>query len=614
MRDRDVAQFSSRHHIEPDLLGVCGKHHNTKPTKNMVVRRNRAVSASTGAAPTSCLVSQYVDTVIDAYYDGYAGVVVEALRPRLAQARRFVTSALDASSALNESQHATLLAKLANVLRVQAITQHSFDDSLQTLDRARRTVEKALTIHPNNVGARLEAANCYWNLARHALTDADYVQLLSQSEEQYKAITATARYEIADLSLAKFYRLTYQASKACDTYQAVRSYASNRRLLLREAHVLAESVQNLWYHDWYHDYPESYLSPLVSAAIRNTQAAMDSGYRYARHIVNLAVLYAMSGDLIGSQTVLSSELSAKGGYFDWNSLARVVSDDFLAASADDVAKSGLALGLNDPMVLNRLGTYMLDFQNNTELALAFYNAAEKASPKNAIILTNKARLLIGLGERSRLDEIDRLLQRASGYADRRFTWWRHYMNIITEWRGKSPRPRRISRKVEPETSFLSRRVAFHQIEAISDRNQRGLEFERFVVAIIGVSFTEYRGSHRSPGAQNDAFFVHRDRPFRVEVKWESVPVEPRVLREFFGRLGPVGLNGLFISMSGFGEEAVAVAKQRMTERCILLIDGDELRRVVEGEMSFLELVDFKFLSFYQLEDPYRKMAVSKRKI
>ncbi|MBK6767594.1 MAG: restriction endonuclease [Ardenticatenales bacterium] len=554
------------------------------------------------------LVSQFADTVVDAYYDSYADIAASVLRTQLARASRQIHEMLGPSHVLSDIQQSALLSKLALVLRVKAISQLSFGDRHEPLERALRTAEKAVSLDPSNPGARLEFANCYWGLTRYAASDTDYMQQVSLSEEQYLEAVKTTRNEMADLSLARFYRLTFQTSKACDTYAATRSYISNRRLLLREAHIFAEASQNLWYRD----YPESYLNPYLVDAIRDTQSAIDSGFGYARHIVNLAVLYAMTGDMDGSQTILASGAGAGTVPSTGTHLRAWLQMMYCRQMATTSQTRGLALGLTDPMVLNRLGTYMIDFQAKPDVALAFYNAAERLAPKSAIILTNKARLLISAGDRSRVDEVERLLQRASSYADRRFTWWRAYRNTVAEWRGRSPRPKAGRASVDLGSSFLTRRAAFHRIEALASPNDRGLQFERFVAAIIKTSFTTSSGSHTIPGAQHDAFFMHQDKPFLVEVKWESSPVDPGTMREFIGGLDVVGLNGVFISMRGFGVEAVNSVKKQMTNRCILLIDGEEMRQVVEGAIPFNQLVDFKYFHFYRNRDPYRKLPVEKR--
>ncbi len=346
----------------------------------------------------------------------------------------------------------------------------------------------------------------------------------------------------------------------------------------------------------------------MAQAIELLTSAVDSGCTYARHIVDLATLQAMQGDSGLADTILTRELLTKNQRFDWNTIVnKITSPEFLNARTEDLLGHGFALGLNSPVTLNKLGTYCRDFLGDRELALVFYNASLKLDRKSSMALTNKARLLLDRGNPQDFKEVDSLLSRAKLYADRRYTWWRHERNRLIEAKGGSIQAPSTGGKTEGALhSFRQRRLAFHSIAAITDPNKRGLEFERFIAHLIAVSFTESEGSHRSPGAQNDAFFVHRQTPFRVEVKWLTPNVEPAVLREFASRIDLPNMAGLFISMSGFADSTVEYCRSVKRQHCLLLVDGDDICSVVEGDVSFLDLVDFKYLTFYKDENPYAK--------
>jgi len=173
------------------------------------------------------LVLSYIDVIVNAYNDKYTVVLEGTYRTKLAQARQYTENILKQNGDIDNTKRATLLAKLAKILRMQALTQYSYEQSVPALNHAKRTIEKGLELDVKNLDTRLEAANIYWNLAKHANTDQDYIQFLSLLEAQYTAIAAERRfdkYEVADIALARFYRLTYQPSRACDIYQRVSEY------------------------------------------------------------------------------------------------------------------------------------------------------------------------------------------------------------------------------------------------------------------------------------------------------------------------------------------------------------------------------------------------------
>lgn len=551
------------------------------------------------------LLGRYADVVVDASQDSFSDLYDTVIRGQLAQARRLLHDATRSASQLLPSRRAYFLSRLSAVRRAQALTQLGFRERRLEFLEAKGIAEFALTIDPSNSGVHLELANCHWALSRHAETDQQYALGLRQAESAFLSVLDQDLLDFGRLSLARFYRLTYQASRAADEFLVISARTQHRRRLLRETPILAESVQHLWYTG----YPTAHVIPLIEEAVTLLSAAVDSGCSYARHVIDLAMLHAMRGDLQTADTILTRELITKERRLDWNALAEAItSPKLLHASTSDLAGLGVALGINSPVILNKLATYCRDFLSDSELALTFYKASLQLDPRSAMSLTNKARLLLDGGDPSDFREVRGLLDRAKAYADRRYTWWRHELNRLIVAKGDDLSHPAIGRPSETASqSFRGRRLAFHQIESTANPNERGLQFERFIVDLISVSFTEWDGSHRSPGAQNDGFFVHRQKPFRVETKWIASPVDASVLREFASRTELPNMGGCFISMSGFSETAVEYCRTMVRSRCLLLLDGEDIRSVVEGDLSFIDLVDFKYISFFKREDPYAKV-------
>jgi len=271
----------------------------------------------------------------------------------------------------------------------------------------------------------------------------------------------------------------------------------------------------------------------------------------------------------------------------------------------DLPTLGFALGIQSGIVLTRLGTFAKDFLKDTELGGALYRQAQRLSPNDPIVLTNLARFLLDEGSSRDHVEIERLLQKAANFADRRFTWWRVLRNRLHTLQGHPSTVIQRMRRPESYSSVRSvneRHKIFQAIEACHDKAQRGLSFEKFMNELAGVSFLDYFPSYvvRTPGTRRDrrqidnAFYCSRGHAYLAEYRWEKQQVNYDPVIKLYGRLRAVGVEtaGIVVSMSGFNEGAIAEAG-KYKERCILLIDGDEVRSIINGEVHFDELIQIK---------------------
>jgi hypothetical protein len=93
--------------------------------------------------------------------------------------------------------------------------------------------------------------------------------------------------------------------------------------------------------------------------------------------------------------------------------------------------------------------------------------------------------------------------------------------------------------------------------------------------------------------------VYREREYYlVECKWEKVPVEAGVIREFYGKLGNrVDVRGIAVSMSGFAGGAVKQVRDYRNDRIILLFGPDDVRSMVYERVAFDELLNQKYRAF-----------------
>ncbi len=100
-----------------------------------------------------------------------------------------------------------------------------------------------------------------------------------------------------------------------------------------------------------------------------------------------------------------------------------------------------------------------------------------------------------------------------------------------------------------------------------------------------------KGSFKIIGEQIDGAFSFNYEEYLLEVKWRNKPTPLAVLDSFSGKIGRKFENtlGLFISISGFSEEAIEQFKNSSDKR-VLLMDCEDLIAVLDGRITISNLV------------------------
>jgi hypothetical protein len=90
------------------------------------------------------------------------------------------------------------------------------------------------------------------------------------------------------------------------------------------------------------------------------------------------------------------------------------------------------------------------------------------------------------------------------------------------------------------------------------RQRRGYSFERLLHALLTAEGLEPRTGYRASGEQIDGSFFLDASVFLLEAKWLAEPLPASTLYQFKGKIDGklVGTKGVFISMSGYSEDAV----------------------------------------------------------
>jgi hypothetical protein len=297
----------------------------------------------------------------------------------------------------------------------------------------------------------------------------------------------------------------------------------------------------------------------------------------------------------------------------WNEAVRIIAT---AERTSDLVAEGFAIGVAESSVLTRLGTFMWDMANDVVTAETLYRSALAANRGDPIALTNLARLLIDLGDRP-TTEARRLLQVARSRSDRRFTWWRTVEAALDRAEGrtsaKAPKryvpfgdtPPRLNRKQ------LRQRFDALDNDTAVDVQQRGYELERLLLAAAELSGVSSAGPYRikvaAPAEPSlDGYLELGPDRYRLLCRWRHAPADSHFVNEMVAKLDVPTTRGLLISMSGFDAGAVRTATDLRRQRCVLLVDGDEVRTIIRGEGQLDEMLSFKRQYFDRSSEVYRR--------
>jgi tetratricopeptide (TPR) repeat protein len=558
------------------------------------------------ASPSGTVAVEHAYLAIDRLQDPFSNAErLDRLR-QLRTARDRVETAL--RSTTNPSETGPLLAVKAALLRHLAETEAPQSDARhQRLAESYRCASLAVE-RSDDPACRLELAAAAWALSRHEKTDEAYKQKLDEAEACFRQ-AALAGFEPARFALARFYRMTFRPLDACTHYPRAGTTLKNPRTRLRESYLYAEAAVQLWHND----YPRADVMLHLQEARALLEAALGAGYKNARIIVALAFTSAIIDGPDQGDIVLTN-LSENPEQL-WTEALRIITEE----APDRLLDLGFVLGINRATVWTLLGTYVLRFRDDQDLASALYQAAVSINPRNAVAATNLARFLIQRGDPASITRARQLLQTAARSADRRFLWWRVVsqqlpaLPIKHQPSGNTTATQKTNTTTAPPGTFKNIRNRFKQIEALTDAHQRGYQLEALVYDIANLTVDTAAPSYRiqrgtASTSQIDAYFESHAEKYRVECKWRQDQAEPADVIALADKIDAVGVSGALISMNGFSRAAIERAKELRLTKAILLIDGNEIRGVIKEVINFDQLIRKKRLYFDQRSEPYYRFT------
>lgn len=547
------------------------------------------------------LASKAVDFVQDTFSD----ITLPEANHLLADARDKIDYFINKK--LPASETSRLLSRKASLLRNMCKFRPSRIAQQRISQEAIRCAERAVSEDSESWDAKLELAISNWHIAQFDKADEKYNKRLNSAENSFWESISIKPTIYNLLAISRFFRLTYQTNPCLDCFVRYALIEYNKRRLLQESYIYGEAGVQLWYSN----YPEDIVRDYIEDADRLLEESIDAKYGDTRHIIDLAFLKAINGELNVAEDIIHT-LHSLSKKMSWTKIAEVVSG---TKSSDDLVKKGFALGITESSTWNKLGTFFYNFFQDLDLAVFMHREALRLNPVNAVAMTNLAQRLLNLGTNEAIREADRWISKAASCADRRFRWWRNVRERIQERMtdvSQQPVHKQILKKRSSLKDLPDLYHRYRYLNNVDDPQERGYGLERLVNRLLNVSlvnsFASYRTSLKwinSPRMQIDAGFCFFDQSFyRVETKWTSNPVPPKDIVLFRDKLDVAGVKGLFISISGFTPMAIKKAYELRGERQILLMNGKELKFVLQGSISLDEAIRLKQIYFAKDSNPY----------
>lgn len=582
---------------------------NMQPTKRTSFW-NSALKALHWIEPlnSNMFVDAYAELVVDVFQDEFSDMSSAERHRLLRCAKVKINSSIDKCS--EKQTKGLLLARKSSIIRQQALGLQT-EEKLKLLSEAHRCSSIANDFNElENAAIILELGLVEWALARLQKTDQKYVTKLQLAENIFLS-EKVKRLEIGQFALSRFYRLTYRFYDACSTFPLLTGNTKNRRRLLRDSEIYAESaiqLSNL-------SYPETIINEHINKAIEILELSIASGCKDARKIISLAFLRSIKYGVSSGLTAIE-DICYKRGEWSWEQVLKIIRD----LDNNDLPSVGLALGVNSGAALTRLGTFANRFLENEILAESLYRAAVRSDFHDPVAQTNLARFLVKRGEESDLREARRVLQLAQSFSDRRFHWWRYVLLELDRLEGLSSSPSRLTKtKTSDRISsfkgardFKQIRRHYRRVKEIEDPQRRGYELEFMVYLLANLSFGTAKPSYRVSRPlvekihQYDDYFEHRGEKYRCECKWQKNQVNYDDIVKFIDKIDVVGVSGLVVSMSGFNATAIKKCKEVRGHKAIILMDGDEIESVMKGIIHFDDIMTIKRLYFDLKSTPYYK--------
>jgi hypothetical protein len=160
---------------------------------------------------------------------------------------------------------------------------------------------------------------------------------------------------------------------------------------------------------------------------------------------------------------------------------------------------------------------------------------------------------------------------------------REYRESIRASAAKASRETYDSKLSELRAKFAEA----HELEP----QKKGYALEAIFTELMRISGVPVEEPFRIVGEQIDGAIKYDGHYYLLELKWTSDKSEPKDIGHFYYKVeGKLQARGLFVSMSGFTDGAVATLPKGKDLK-ILLLDGQHFANVIFGMYRFQELLE-----------------------
>lgn len=126
------------------------------------------------------------------------------------------------------------------------------------------------------------------------------------------------------------------------------------------------------------------------------------------------------------------------------------------------------------------------------------------------------------------------------------------------------------------------------------KQRRGYRLEELLAGVTALEGLDPSPSYRGRGEQIDGLFVLAGRYFLLETKWHERELPASEVFAFWGKVEGklAGTIGVFVSMSGFSQEAAGALALGKAMK-IILVSGGDVRAVFNGDITWSRLIERK---------------------
>jgi len=165
-------------------------------------------------------------------------------------------------------------------------------------------------------------------------------------------------------------------------------------------------------------------------------------------------------------------------------------------------------------------------------------------------------------------------------------------------------PDLVGEPVNPTAHLLE---IYDQLASLKNSQRRGYLLQELMTATLKFYGIRVRKSFvRNQGAEQiDGAFILDGGYYIVECRWRKKLANIRELDGLYGQITRSGRQtiGFFLSINGWTKKALRTLKQN-PEKCIILMDGNDFRRSLTGEVNFKDFIRQKIEKLNFDGEPY----------